>query len=312
MSISSACSSSEKSVVSSQPLQNVSSLVPKLYQNVVSNGYGSPNTDVQLNTEFPKVPEQLVVYQITKVDDAHAYNIAKLFGLENNQLSSSTAGERNLYGYANDEVALEIYLNGSLHFYQRQSSVNSSVSLPSEDECTNIAREYLQSRGLYPQNVIRVKTGVCETIATVAKGSAPTKDVPVKMSVAFITSTNGYENYISGARVTIGDQGKVLELSCNDLELSEYGTVRLKTPDAAYSMLTDYIKDPSFNPIEGDQCMANWRGSERLNIDSISLQYTTPTNMFLLQPVYVFEGDAYLANQTTPEHFVGSVDAVQR
>jgi hypothetical protein len=296
---------------SSQSLSDVSSIVPKLYQDTQSSGYGSADTDIQLDTTFPKAPDQMKVYIITKVDDQRAFDIAKQFGMENDPVPL-IGDERMVYSFANNEEILEINLDGSMHLYQCHTDIDTSASLPSEDECINIAREYLKSKDLYPENVVRTQVGICETVGIAEKEKGQATEIPTKMRVLITTNLDGYENNYTMSRVVIGDLGKVLELNYNNPVLTEYGVVRVKTPIEAYNMLTAYIKDPSFNSPYQDECIVNWRGSERLVIHNISLAYTAQTSKLSLQPVYIFEGEVFLANQDAPEHFIGFVDAVQR
>jgi hypothetical protein len=292
-----------------QPLQDVSSLMPEMFENVMQGGYGNPDADIQLDAVFADFPEQIVVYQVKQVNDARAQYIASLFGLENDPVPL-IGGERQVYSYADDEQVLEIDLDGRFRLYQRQSPANLPVSLPAEEECINIAEEYLRLKGLFPDNVVRVTVGVSQTIVTVEAGTDPGEEIPVRLSVSFYATRNVYETDVT--RVTIGDKGRVLELSCNNLELDKYGSVRLKTPEAAYDMLTAYLKDGTFPPPPNHEIIVNWRGEKLTIIRSLTIEYATPANTFYYQPVYVFEGDVYLAGQENPEHFAGRVDAIQR
>jgi hypothetical protein len=312
----SSCQSAENPAVSSpsvEPavsLNDVSSLIPKSAQSVSTSGSGSPDADIQLTAPFPVVPASLVVYQITGVDDTRALNIAKSFGLENSPVPLK-GGKRQVYSYAAHGEVLEINLDGHLRLYQQNRSVDIPVSLPSEDECVDIARNYLSSKGLLPKNILQIKTGVSKTLGTAQKGSPAATEVHLQITVSCVTGMNGYALYGAGPGVTIGNQGKVIELNYFQSELNEYGLVNLKTPGAAYSMLTEYLKDPSFNPVHADECLTNWRGFQRLTIGSITLQYSSP-NLWYLQPVYVLEGDVYLVGQPDPEHFLAVVDAILR
>jgi len=292
-----------------QPLQDVSSSMPEMFKNVMGGGYGSAEAVVQINAPFPDIPGTLVVYQVKKVDDARAQDIARVFGLEDHPVLLK-GGERQVYSYANDEQVLEINFDGHFRLYQRESAAAIPASLPSNEECINIAREYLRAKGFYPDNVTRVETGVSQTIATVAAGSAPDAEMPVRLSVSFFKEMNGCET--DAAHVVIGDGGQVVEVSSNDPELIPYGTVQLKTPQAAYGLLTDFLKDPTFPPVANHEVIANWRGDKLTVINRISLEYAIPTNTLYYQPVYVFEGEVYLAGQENPEHFTGRVDAIQR
>jgi hypothetical protein len=304
-------SSSLSPTQTSHVLKDVTGSMPKIFQNLIASGTGSFNADIQLNADLPIVPDQLTVYQIPKIDNQYALNTAKLFGLENNPVPL-IGGERKVFSYSNDQEILEVNFDGSFHLYQRKSTTSVSGSLPSEDDCLKIAREWLQLKGLYPENVIRIETGVTESIGTAEKGSAPTEFIPLKIGVAFISSRNGYESYLPQARVIIGDKGKVLELTYNNPVLIEYGIIRLKTPDAALNMLITYLTDTSFNPPYADECNANYRGFTRLVINRISLEYTIPSKSYYFQPVYVFEGDVYQINNPNPDKFVGRVDATGR
>jgi hypothetical protein len=275
----------------------------------MGGGYGNPDADIQLDAVFADFPEQMVVYQVKQVDDARAQYIAGLFGLENDPVPLIGA-ERRVYSYADDEQVLEINFDGRLRLYQRQSTANLPVSLPGDEECIDIAEEYLRSKGLFPDNVVRIVVGVSQTITTVVAGSEPGAEIPMRMSVRFYATNNVYETDVT--RVTIGDKGRVLELSCNNLELDKYGVVRLKTPEAAYDMLTAYLKDGTFPPPPNHEIIVNWRGEKLTIIRSLTIEYATPASTFFYQPVYVFEGDVYLAGQADPEHFIGRVDAIQR
>jgi hypothetical protein len=293
----------------SQPLQDVSPLMPEMFQNVMGGGYGSADAVVQINAPFPDIPGSMVVYQVKKVDDARAQDIARLFGLEDHPVPLR-GGERQVYSYADDEQVLEINFDGQFRLYQQKSNTSIPTSLPSNEECINIAREYLQARGLYPDNVARVEVGVSQTIIEAKAGAAPGAEIPVRLSVSFFIDINGGETPV--LRVVIADGGRVVEVSCTQPQLIAYGTVQLKTPQAALQFLTDYLKDPTFPPVANHEVIANWRGEKLTVINRIAMEYAIPANTFYYQPVYVFEGDVYLAGQDNPEHFTGRVDAIQR
>ena len=94
---------------------DVSSSIPKLCEKITSyGGNGSPGADIQLTAIYPEVPTQLAVYQITtNVDDAWALHKAQMFGLENDQVPL-IGDKRQVYSYANNEIVLEIYLDGRI------------------------------------------------------------------------------------------------------------------------------------------------------------------------------------------------------
>jgi hypothetical protein len=295
-------------------VRDVTGAIPQAFQGWwTSGGQGNPNAEIVLDTTLPEVVPEIMTYRIEKIGDAEALTVAKSFGLENNPVpfkGSSPDAVRAVYSYTDNVKTLEVYPIGRVIYRDSQRNRTSPATLPSEEECTEIAKKTLLSAGIYPHDVIRLETGVSGTVAY-SDGSGSTVFQATSFMVRFVSAINGFECFNSSATVTLGDQGKIVELTVNSPKLNEFGTASLKTSEQALNVLKSYLTNSSFNPPEAKECTVNLRGFQKLTINKISLLYLSTDRSDFLVPIYVFEGEVQenLHNPKT-EHFVGRVDAV--
>jgi hypothetical protein len=295
--------------------QDVTGLIPYAFQGMwIDNGMGNPDTAVQLDTTLPGEPSQFIVYQIEKIGESEASYIANKFGLKNNPVPfnpSSPNAKRTVYSYTDNSKTLEVYPIGRFVYRNSQNSINSPIKLPAETECIDIAKKGLQSIGMYPDSVVRITTGTISSIANVSSESSQSPVYqPTSFMVSFISDINGYERYSPSADVILGDQGKMVQLTVYDPKLKEYGTTALKSAENALNIMKSYLTNPSFNPPETKECITNPKGFQRLSILKVSLKYYSLDNIGYMQPIWVFEGEAFNSRSPNPEKFIGRVDAV--
>lgn len=316
LSFSFSCSSTNiETNITSSPPQDVTGSLPLAFQGMTSGGMGNPDAEIKLDTTLPEGVSQIMVYRIEKIGDSEALAIAENFGLENNPIPfnpSSPNAKRAVYSYTDNNKTLEVYPIGRFILRDSKRSMTSLITLPSEEECIDIAKKYLQSKRIYPDDVVRVKTGVSSTVSHSDAGSGQSAVFqPTSFTVSFISATNGFERFSSGASVTLGDQGKIVQLTVYNPTIKEYGTAALKTPEISLNTLKSYLTTASFNPPEAKECVVNWNGFQKLTIKKVSLQYNSTDYSEYLQPIYVFEGEVQESlNNPNIEQFVGRVDAV--
>jgi hypothetical protein len=202
-------------------------------------------------------------------------------------------------------MALEVFQDGRIRMYG--STVQPTPkSLPSYEEAVKIAGDWLTYNDLYPAHVSRVEKGGNLTAQNSVTGEITSYWVVVK----FMTKLGDIDIYSPGALVCVGENGKIMQAEINMTQLKEYETVKLKTPEAALDILKAYLASPLADPAEARECLINLRNFERLTVTRITLQYTPGSGY--LQPIYVFQGNAYSQNNPNLDVFIGKVDAVSR
>jgi hypothetical protein len=309
------CSSNPIETSSTSSSLNVTSSLPWVFQGVTNAGIGNPDAEIITDTTLPEGLSQIMVYRIEKIGDSEASAVAKRFGIENSPVPfnpSSPNAVRVVYSYTDGNKTLEVYPIGRFIFRDSQRSMTSPITLPTEKECIDIATNYLQSKGIYPENVVRIITGVS---STVSQANTTTGEIsaaqPTSFTIRFISTTNGVERYSSSTSVTLGDQGKIIQLTVNNPKTIEYGIVSLKSPETALNILKAYLTSTSFNPPEAKECTVNWNGFFKLVIKKVSLQYFSTDYNDYLHPIYVFEGEVQESvDRPNVERFEGRVDAV--
>lgn len=293
----------------SEELEDVTNIIPAVYKGVSNIGIGNPDMVIQIDCTFPEMPQKINVYQIEAVDEETAKDLTLTLGFEDKSLVISSNSD--YFTVSNEDFILEIYLTGRIEMLSRNSDFYTTPAIfPSDEECINTAKNWLKNFELYPEVVTAIETNIASTVGTAEKGSAATEIFPTSLMVKFITSVNGYDLYISGASIRLGDQGEIINVHIFQPMLTEYGTTILKTPQEAFEMLENYIKSSSSEQTVNGQVMCSQQGV-KLVINNISLQYTNNPNTLYLQPIYVFEGTMYLdESDFIGESFVGCVDAI--
>jgi len=288
--------------------------VPPAFDDIMQGGTGNPDVEIILGTEFPVVPGSLPVYRIDQslFDNKDVSVIAKKLGFNGDPAPLKSGEERAVYSYTNGTQRLEVYPYGRLKLYSSVSLSDIPKNLPSDEECINIARVWLIANDFYPDIITGIKVAVNKTIATVdTETSNSSGDIPLSKNISFFTSIDDFEINLPKASIAIGDGGEVLDASVNFWRFDKNSSFDLKSPKTALEILSRYLSSPEYNPPEAKECMTNWRGFQRLVINSISLRYSIRDNGFM-RPFYIFEGVVYSTSYPDGESFVGSVDAIAR
>jgi hypothetical protein len=274
---------------------------------------GAPPVEVVLDTELPQMPDEAQVYQIETVDENYIVDLAHKLGFEGQPRKpvDSNKPYRFSLGLENDRLVpgaqvIEIYQDGRIWMYSSKSIEYAPNNLPSYEEAVKIAREWLVSNDLYPADIASVEKGGGLTVGSAVTGEV----IPYSMIIKFMTTLDGIKVYSPSAAVTVGDNGKILEAYISMSNLTKYGTVKLKSPEAALNILKAHLSSPLANPPEAKESIINLRSFERLNVTRVTLQYAQGGGY--VQPAYVFEGSAYSQRNPNMDAFRGKVDAVIR
>jgi len=289
------------SILSPTPTEKERSLPPVfkgIYQLGIVNA--SPVT-VVVDCLLPEVPTEVTIYRVLepKVDDVYAANMAQQLGFEGEPVPLNPGETREIYTYINETHRLEIRLDGSI-LLAKDTDLQLPRSLPSEQDCIAIAERWLTAHELYSENVVEMET----------KPYLMVDGNPLTIGVTFKVAIGGYEAHGLGILVAVGESGEIVTVSMSLPQSEAYRSVKLKTVDAALGILKYYLTTPSPPPPENLECIINMRAFTRLTVQNITLQYFN--NAGYLQPVYVFEGEAYDQYSPNVESFVGMVDAVDR
>jgi hypothetical protein len=314
-----ACSSSSEYIApqSSKSIDNLATLtyvdVPAVFKGFSSAGMVKLQpTEVELDTDLPKLPGELLAYEVVgpNINDEYARNLAHKIGLEKEW--PLTGGERVAYSYTKDTQSLEINLSGYIRFEQSVNISDTPKSLPADQECIDIARNWLISADLYPSNVIRTEEGYGgKSVASMdPQTGKPGPLVYYSKQVSFIVNLGNYEGSALGAWVLIGENGKVIKAEINMPQYKDYGLVKIKTPQAALDVLKAYLSRLTPKTEIAPECMYNTDGA-RVVIKNITLRYVGTYKTGYILPIYVFEGYAYRGDNPEPEKFTGRVDAVE-
>jgi hypothetical protein len=311
LSLSLSCSSTNTATNITTSTKDVTDSLPLAFLGTMTSGsMGNPNAEIYLDTTLPESLSQILVYQIEKIDKESAKKIASNLGFYGELRLPTKTYEP--FVTTNNGFVIEISQNGRFIMRQSQRNMSSPIILPSEEECIDIAKKYLQSYGVYPDDVVQITSGVSSDIANINTASSQTPIYqPTSFMVSFISAINGFERYSSSASVTLGDQGKVIQLTVYNPTVKDYGTTTLKTPEMALNTLKSYLTTPSFNPPEAEECAVNWKSFQKLSITKVSLKYYSADNSGYMQPIWVFQGDVQVGlKDLNTEKFVGCVDAV--
>lgn len=261
---------------------------------------------VELETDFPEFPDDMMVYQrVTVIDDDYARDLAARIGFTDEH--PFTGDERKVYSFTRGDETLEILVTGHMTLRCSQDIGDVPV-LPEDQECIEIAETWLKENGLYPENVTGI--GIGYGGMSVATADAETGEtgptVYYSKSVSFTTAFNGYERPSGRAYILIGDGGKIVRADVDLADYREYGLVRLMTPEEAFKLLE--INHARLTPVPDPYCF-NTGGALKVTVDDVTLEYYATSRSEFLMPVYLFEGTSHAV---TPEKFKAYVDAVAR
>ena len=162
----------------------------KLPNSLYGNFYYSgppPFPEFELDEPFPKIPEKMMIYKIIppkQLTEEDAYHIAeKYFDMP----SDAVFRKSNLsYRLKTKTHLFNVYhttgffsFNKFEEYWEKHS--RDRKDFPSDEQCQKIATEYLESRGLLPDNA--------------SSGKVTNNISSGKMSVGFGMVINGYRSY---------------------------------------------------------------------------------------------------------------------
>ncbi|MEM1545285.1 MAG: hypothetical protein QXY40_00890 [Candidatus Methanomethylicia archaeon] len=266
-------------------------------------GLGGGNSllfNVVVNTSFPEVPENLMVYKIIPVNQEEAnmfaYDLArKLF---KNLIHNATDGE--VYCFADETSELEVNVPLGWFRYMKRGDWGLLRPQPlSEEEAIAKAKSIIEELNLtLPDTVISVNRG----------GSAT--------AVAFRMRIGNYTADTLGVYISLGERGEVLCIEGLIYRFKPDKEFKIIKPKEAYEILLKYIRygHPPKGPLV---CFVNYKDIDNLIINKINIRYKVgggyPQRTYVF-PIYVFEGLCHCL-YTPPgkyESFIGIIDAVDR
>jgi hypothetical protein len=288
--------------------------IPYVFDGVTNPGISNaPPVDIELNTTLPELPDKLPVYKVVKpnVDDVFAADMAESLGF-NVEPEPLKGEEREVYTYKQDGKTLEINLDGSIAFYG-EDDLTKPENLPSEQECIDIAKDWLKRYNLYPSGDVSVETS---TYAEVEEWDTSTGQILhthiAGILVKFKVDVGQYGLYSGGASIAIGDNGETLKVTVDTPILEEYTSASMKSAEEAFNLLSAYLSSPVAAPVEARECLANMRAFSSLELNQISISYQYTASKEYALPILMFKGKAY--DDYTPgyEEFIARVDLVDR
>jgi len=290
--------------------------LPRVYKCITRPYDEVPQADLDIDADLPDMPDELTVYSIIRptVDEDYAIKVAGQLGFngEPEEIDSSYF-PLNGFRFWEGQQALIIYKDGSIAIYYVTDPGRPS-SLPSDQECIDIAQEWLEDHELYPENVISISAS--PIILFVSKGIDVLYEFTRNISVSFTMGIDGYEVLGMGAYVAIGENGEILQVYINAPEFKKYSTVSLRRLNTALETFEDYLDYPQLFYADTPKCLID-RVSPNMSVTDISIKYfcmlseenALPT---FAQPILVLEGRAYHEDYSDSSTFTGRVDAVIR
>jgi hypothetical protein len=272
--------------------------------------------ELTVDTDLPEIPDELPVYKVIRpnFDEDYATEIAGKLNLNDNlEKIDEYDFPLKRFHFEKDGKILEVFEDGSIYVCYVIEPGRPS-SLPSDEECIEIARDWLEDNGLYPKNVISISTS--PIILVVAKGHEVLYEFTQNISVSFTIGINGYETQGMGAYVAVGENGEIIKAYINSPEFEEYTTVVLKQPEEVLATFEDYLDNLELFYTDSPLCLVdNIRST--MSVTDISLKYFCMLSedsdvVALAQPILVLEGQGYDEIHPDSSSFTGRVDAVIR
>jgi hypothetical protein len=304
---------SESTTLPSTQINNLSDFDNNIHVFKGSTNAGmikSKPTQVDINIDFPKMPDVLYAYEVIRpnVDDEYARDLANKLGFSNEW--PLYGGERTVYSYNRDNESLEIRLDGGIVFNRNDKDSASIAQLPEDQDCINIAREWLTSNNLIPIDLMKVEVKYGSSIITMDRQTGkPSLPVYLSKRVNFFNTIDGHELYVPAASVLIGKQGEVVQASIINMTISKYKMVSLKTPQAASDILKTYLARLTPVKEETPECIY-YSDGDSVSINNITIKYIRTYQTDYVVPIYIFEGDTNKESNPNSEKFIGLVDAV--
>ena len=284
--------------------------LPWVFEGIISPGLPSTPVEISLNTDLPSFPETLPVYTVItpNVNSQYAWSIAQTLGFEEGDAMFSPGEIRQVYTYQNDNATLEIESDGYINFRSNYDS-GKPENLPTDEECINIANEWLQSCDMYPENIVSTSVSNFIELEEYDTSSHTSIKYTVAKSVVFYVGLNDYGNSFS-VSVVIADNGRIIKAQADFINYEEYTTVSIITPEEAIDIIESYLEG-TLEKTESLRCLTNYSDFHRLTINKISIQYAKGTGDYA-QPIYLIEGIAAYEGWDGTNEFRGRVDAVIR
>jgi hypothetical protein len=274
--------------------------------------------ELSINTDLPVIPEQLIAYKVTRpvVDETFAQSMAQRSGFKGLPQFYTADDTYRVYDGdpPNDSPVFFVYPDGAATIYYTRNKNQRSSSLPSDQECIGIARKWLNSSNLYPDNVIKITT--TPYVVGVMTGSRIESTYTAATWVSFVIGLDGYELFGMGAYFLIGENGTVREVHINAPEFEPYMYVKIQKPELVMETFQDYLLDPDKFRIGTPECLTR-EINRYVSIDRISLKYLAMVSSdsgqtVCAQPIYVFEGKGRNQPELGWDTFIGAGDAVSR
>ncbi len=268
-------------------------------------GFTPDNFEIKLNVDTSHLPEQYIVYKVVpyKVSKSTIKKLATTFGID---LSKVKMENDKFTIWEQNGKRLCIYNTGAYEFTAKNSDANvKETFVPAKEECINIAKEFVEKNKLLPDTFdYHIKIGSETTFHPTFN-----KSILIDRTVSFVPVLNGTEITGTEFLVTIGDRGKIKEVS-NYL----FGVKPLKQK-YALKPISDILK----NLKEG--VPAQWwikpdkPGVKEIVVKHAEILYYGYIGMPLeikqkfIQPVYRLSGDTIYKDGSTGK-FIVTVSAL--
>ncbi len=269
-----------------------------------SKGIQNNNVSFVLQTSFPVVPEQVMIYQAEKpsISKESFTALGTKIGV-----SGSIKEAANEFVLTNDPYILEIHeKSGRLAFIDnsRWNMINGKDipgHLPTDAEAVKLASEYLTKSDLMPEDAVLSRVYHPQVLALDSNGK--TTSIPYEaIQVSFKRSIDGLPVVGAGSKlsVEIGNGGDVIQM---------YKLWRDYTPQEKKSIITPEKAFQNFK--ERGISSVSTKDSSTAEITKIYLAYYESSAMeeqsqFL--PVYVFEGKLGSSNES--QEFIEYIPAI--
>jgi hypothetical protein len=248
------------------------SAIPKLV--LPSQGEPYPETinftwDLQSETIFP---EEMLIYKFKERDQSKVKSIfeAQLSQSDRYKLEFSEGGQ---FIFSDELNKLTPYVDSKEGNYK---------SLPSEQEATMKAVEYLKTIGFYKPGLQLTQVG--QDYVEIFNGDK-ISIYPINYVITFIQTLNGYPVLGAGVSINIGHNGNIDAVYCQYMEADPHRNVKLISLSKAF----DELK-------QGGGCLVLPEFAVDPTIQKVELAYYEQDSPIAeqpyLQPVYVFSGIA--------------------
>jgi hypothetical protein len=274
--------------------------------------------ELTVNIDLPIVPEKLTAYKVIRplVDESYTHGLAQRTGFNDSPVFYTTDNTFRVYNgdpNKSNSPVFTIYKEGTIVIYLTRNEEQKSLDLPSNEECINIGRKWLNSHNLYPKDVIKITT--TPNVVHVMSGYTESQYTAANW-VSFIIGLDGYELFGMGAYLLIGENGEVRKVCINAPEFEPYTYIRIQKPEVTLDIFQDYQLNPEKFRISTPECLT--RNINRyISIENISLKYLAMINPdnsqeVYAQPIYIFEGQGRNQPDLKWDSFIGACDAVVR